>query len=62
MTDTEDDRPGAPVYCTGCDCNPCMCGRREYMTERARARRDREAFERRWREDAWALPDYDAGG
>lgn len=54
------------VYCCHCDCNPCMCGRREYMTEKERQDKERREYEERWKEDAWALPDYgereDEGG
>jgi hypothetical protein len=44
------------VYCRYCDYNPCLCGRREYMTERERQLREREEYEKRCEEDAWAMP------
>ena len=46
------------LYCRWCDYNPCMCGRRDYHTEDERRRLERKEHEERWKEDAWALPDY----
>lgn len=45
------------VYCRYCNYNPCMCGRREYMTEREYQRLEREEAKKRWEEDAWAFPE-----
>lgn len=44
------------VYCRFCDYNPCMCGRRTYMTEPQRLAEERSENEKRQGEDRWALP------
>ena len=45
-----------PVFCSRCNCNPCMCGKQNYRTEKEnRSRNEKTPSELCNDPDAWAL-------
>ena len=63
FVEIENEKPMEPppncvirnVQCRFCDCNPCMCGRRDYGTSEENRRRDAEDYARTYK-------DADVGG
>ena len=45
-----------PVFCATCDCNPCMCGRREYGTEQENRRHNERKWLETYGDEEWAMP------